>query len=282
LSELVVFFLRRIFTLLRPGGFTAFITTNSIKDGDIRKDGLEQVVAQGGSIIFANRGMKWPGGANLFVSLVSCCRGPCAAPRYLDGHSVNHINTLLEADEHHANPLPLATNREKIFMGTIWLGDGFVIEGKDKLQGISTCERERFLRPLCNGEDLNNNPSQECTRRIIFLQDYDTEDHASEAAPALLEHLRHTVLPERLKQKNEAAKKTWWLYYRYNNLCYDRLASEGSAFCAARTTKHLSFSLVAAGRVFTDAVYVFPSTRWEQLAVLQSSLHESKYCIRVA
>ena len=44
LSDLVVFFIRRIYALLRPSGFTAFITTNSIKDGDIRKDGLEQVL----------------------------------------------------------------------------------------------------------------------------------------------------------------------------------------------------------------------------------------------
>ena len=47
LSDLVVFFLRRIHGLLRDGGFTAIITTNSIVDGDVRKDGLEQVVAAG-------------------------------------------------------------------------------------------------------------------------------------------------------------------------------------------------------------------------------------------
>ena len=50
LSDLVVYFVRRIYGLLKPGGFTAFITTNSIKDGDVRKDGLEQVLAQGGAI----------------------------------------------------------------------------------------------------------------------------------------------------------------------------------------------------------------------------------------
>lgn len=60
LSELVIYFLRRIYSLLRPGGFAAFITTNSIKDGDIRKDGLEQVLAQGGAINMAVHGIKWP------------------------------------------------------------------------------------------------------------------------------------------------------------------------------------------------------------------------------
>ena len=61
LSDLVVYFVRRIFGLLKPGGFTAFITTNSIKDGDIRKDGLEQVLAQGGEINMAVRGIKVAG-----------------------------------------------------------------------------------------------------------------------------------------------------------------------------------------------------------------------------
>ena len=61
LSDLVVYFVRRIYGLLLPGGVAAFITTNSIKDGDIRKDGLEQVLAQDGAINFAVRGIKWPG-----------------------------------------------------------------------------------------------------------------------------------------------------------------------------------------------------------------------------
>ncbi|MEI8292199.1 MAG: hypothetical protein WCH99_22235 [Verrucomicrobiota bacterium] len=39
-------------------GFAAFITTNSIKDGDIRKDGLEQIIINGGIINMAVRGIK--------------------------------------------------------------------------------------------------------------------------------------------------------------------------------------------------------------------------------
>ncbi|MFM7584054.1 MAG: Eco57I restriction-modification methylase domain-containing protein, partial [Caldilinea sp.] len=75
LSDLVAYFVRRIYSLLKPNGFTAFITTNSIKDGDVRKDGLEQVLAQDGVINFAVRGVKWPGQANLVVSLVGIHKG---------------------------------------------------------------------------------------------------------------------------------------------------------------------------------------------------------------
>ena len=83
----------------RPGGFTAFITTNSIKDGDIRKDGLEQVLAQGGAINFAVRGIKWPGRANLVVSLVAIHKGEWSGKRVLDGREVPFISAYFE-DNH--------------------------------------------------------------------------------------------------------------------------------------------------------------------------------------
>ena len=274
LSELVVFFLRRIFTLLRPGGFTAFITTNSIKDGDIRTDGLDQIVLQGGVITFAVRAIKWPGLAKLIVSLVGLHKGQWGATSNLNGKGVAHINTLLEPEADERPPGDIAINAEKIFMGTIWLGDGFVLEEKQASHFLASGREARFIKPLCNGEELNKSPTHACSRHIIFLQDYRTEAEAAVAAPLLIEHLRRLVLPERLKQNNVAAKKTWWLYYRYNELCYSLLSREQFAFCAARTTKHLSFSQIPAGRLFTDAVYVFPSTRWDLFAILQSGVHE--------
>lgn len=93
---MVVYFVRRIYSLLRPGGFTAFITTNSIKDGDVRKDGLEQVLAQGGTINFAIRGVRWPGRANLVISQVALHKGAWQGKRVLDENEVSFINAYFE------------------------------------------------------------------------------------------------------------------------------------------------------------------------------------------
>ena len=117
LSDLVAYFVRRIYSLLRPGGFTAFITTNSIKDGDIRKDGLEQVIAQGGSINFAVRGIKWPGQANLVVSLVSIHHGKWIGRRVLDGKDVPAISAFFEDSENIGEPKELSENVNCIFEG---------------------------------------------------------------------------------------------------------------------------------------------------------------------
>ena len=96
LSDLVVYFIRRIYCLLHAGGFTAFITTNSIKDGDVRQDGLEQIIAQGGEINMAVRGIKWPGRAHLVVSLVAVHHGQWRGKRVLDGLEVPIISPFFE------------------------------------------------------------------------------------------------------------------------------------------------------------------------------------------
>ena len=93
LSELAVYFLRRIHGLLRDGGFTALITTNSIVDGKIRKDGLEQLVTAGAQINMAVRGVRWPGAANLVVSLLAVRKGDWDGLRMLDNQPVERSST---------------------------------------------------------------------------------------------------------------------------------------------------------------------------------------------
>ena len=106
-------------------GFTAFITTNSIKDGDIRKDGLEQVMAQGGSINFAVRGIKWPGRANLVVSLVALHKGEWHGKRVLDGREVSVINAYFEDNMDKGDPQTLPDNirpsLSRIYFPRRWL-----------------------------------------------------------------------------------------------------------------------------------------------------------------
>lgn len=132
LSDLVVYFVRPIYTLSRPQGFTAFITTNSIKDGDIRKDGLEQVLAQGGAINMAVRGIKWPGRANLVVSLVALHKGKWLGRKnVLDGRDVPIINAYFEGSADAGEPKSLPENFEAVSTGTYFLGDGFLLAHED-------------------------------------------------------------------------------------------------------------------------------------------------------
>ncbi|PIX98448.1 MAG: restriction endonuclease [Hydrogenophilales bacterium CG_4_10_14_3_um_filter_63_21] len=274
LSDLVAYFVRRLYALLRPGGFTAFITTNSIKDGDVRKDGLEQVLKQGGAINMAVRGIKWPGRAKLVVALVALHKGEWCGRRVLDGKDVAVINAYFEDSEDAGEPAPIPENGNRIFMGSIFLGDGFLLDRQESEFFRKEPKNVTAIFPLLNGQEVNSHPLQVPSRWIINLEDCETLEQAELKYPQLLERIREKVLPDRLAQKNEGAKRWWWRYYRYNKLCYDNLDAIGKCFLAARTTKHLSFSQTDSGKIFTDAVYVFTTDRWDLYAVVQSALHE--------
>lgn len=168
LSDLVVFFLRRIYDLLRPGGFTALITTNSIKDGDNRRDGLDWVLSHEGTINMAVRSMKWPGQAKVVVSLLTVHRGQWNGSRYLDGQAVSTINSYFEDSENVGEPAPLEESKDQIFQGVIFLGDGFLLspeEAERICQSNPRCREVIF--PIINGQELNNQPDQSPSRRII-------------------------------------------------------------------------------------------------------------------
>jgi len=175
LSDLVVYFLRRIYDLLRPGGFTAFITTNSIRDGDIRKDGLDHVLSQGGAINFAVRGIKWPGRANLIVSLISIHKGQWRdRPRLLDNRRVSFISAFLEDYSDIGEPHVLRENRERTYAGSQFRGDGFLLTHEEASALKSRDTRlNQVIFPVINGQEINNSPNLNPDREIINFFDWD-------------------------------------------------------------------------------------------------------------
>ena len=181
LSDLVVYFVRRIFGLLKQGGFSAFITTNSIKDGDIRKDGLEQVLAQGGVINMAVRGIKWPGRANLIVSLVAIHKGAWDGLRLLDGRQVPSISAYFEHSSDTYNPISLRSNERKVFQGAIFLGDRFLLtpEEAEKLKRQDPRNADVIFPAPRGKEDINNRPDQQPGRWTIDFHDWTLSDGCS-------------------------------------------------------------------------------------------------------
>ncbi|QTN31226.1 restriction endonuclease [Akkermansiaceae bacterium] len=272
LSDLVAFFLRRIFTLIRPNGFTAFITTNSIKDGDVRKDGLEQVVARGGTINMAVRGIRWPGVANLVVSLVSIHRGDWKDTCFLDGKPVEMVNTYFEDSEDTNEPSGLAENANQMFQGSIFSGDGFLLNHSNATAMLANSSRlSEVVLPVINGQELNNNPDQRPGRRIIQFFDWplDKAERYSEA----LEHLRQHVKPWRDANARLAAVP-WWQFERPRLEVYRGLAGRQRCYLAAATTKYLNFSASPVDRVYLNTTYIFTADRWDHYAVVQSTIHE--------
>lgn len=273
LSDLVAYFVRRIYALLRPGGFTAFITTNSIKDGDIRKDGLEQVLKQGGAINMAVRGIKWPGRANLVVSLVALHQGEWRGRRVLDGKEVPIINAFFEDSEDAGEPKILPENASSVYQGSIFLGDGFLLahEEADKLIEIDQRNKE-VIFPVINGQEVNNGPEQVPGRSIINFHDWGIDRARKFDLPFNI--VEEKVKPFRATQNRARNRDIWWIYAEHRPGLTRNLGPLHRCFVAAATTKYLNFSAAPTNYVFLNTLYVFTTDRWDLYSVVQSTLHE--------
>lgn len=278
LSDLVVFFLLRIYDLLRPGGFVALITTNSIKDGDIRADGLEQVLKRDGNLTFAVTGTRWPGVASLHVSLFSLHKGPWEnKPRVLDGREVPFISAFFEGYADAGQAVPLPENTGRIYQGSVVLGDGFYISSETARQLETRDARNRdVIFPVINGDELNNEPEQKPSRTVISFLDWPLEQAQSYREP--FDIVEQLVKPDRDalpdNPRNLGAKRKWWQFIWPRPELYSKIRQSTNCFVAVAHTKYLNFSAANSNCVFTHALFVFATDRWRDYAVVQNTLHE--------
>lgn len=84
--DLVAYFFRRAFSMLRAEGSQGLIATKTIAQGDTRQGGLRFICRNGGKIFCARKRLKWPGEAAVTVSVVHIARGGAnVLPRWTCG-----------------------------------------------------------------------------------------------------------------------------------------------------------------------------------------------------
>lgn len=272
-SDLVVYFLRRIYEIISSRQFLAIITTNSIKDGDVRQDGLEVILSQGGSINFAVRAIKWPGRANLYVSLLGVYKGTWAGEFQLDGRGVAVINPFLDDVVDLGPPHILSANDSRLFQGCIVLGEGFLLDSGEAARLIESDPRNGdVILPVINGEEVNRDPEQAARRRIINFFDWSEERARRYSAPFQI--LCNKVKAVRQLNNRPLYRDRWWIYAENRPGLIKALRNLKNCFVTAATTKFLNFSVSSADRVFTHALFVFTSESFSDYSVLQSTLHE--------
>jgi hypothetical protein len=176
LTDIVAYFFRRSFDLLRPDGCAGLVATNSIAQGDTRVTGLRWICTHGGVIYDATRRARWPGQASVVISVVHIRKGDPPAYARLDDRNVVRISAFLFHDGGHDNPVTLEQNKGISFIGSFVLGIGFVFDDNSPL-ATPLAEMRRLIAreprnqeriaPYVGGEDLNTSPTQTSGRFII-------------------------------------------------------------------------------------------------------------------
>ena len=287
--DLVVFFLLRMMTLLSESGMSGFIVRRSVSEGKNREAGLSQILNNGAVIFDAKTNMRWPGKASVVVHQLHFSKATWSGERWLNNDNVEVISEDL-SDTVFWEAKTIFENVGLGFQGTILLGEGFKVTAEAAKKWITTNQSyEKVLLPFIGGNEVNKNPKYDPACWVINFWDWDEVD--AKMFPLAYEQVKEKVLPARLDQNNVAAKKRWWIHYRYGHEMYHKIglglnyrvhpvewkASAGQLsrviVISTGVSKYPVFTFLPATYIYSNKLCVFADDRYSMLAMLSSDIH---------
>jgi hypothetical protein len=280
-SDLVAYFFRKAFTLLRKDGCLGLIATNTIAQGDTRSTGLRFVCKDGGTIYNAQKRVKWAGDAAVVVSVLNIKKGIYAGAKLLDGKEVPLISAFLFHAGGHEDPKPLAANAGKSFIGSYVLGMGFTFDDSNP-DATSIEEMHRLIEkdpknaerifPYIGGEEVNSSPTHSHHRYVINF--FDLEEEKAWQYLDLMQIVKDKVKPERDVQKRDALRLKWWQYAEKRPGLVKAIAPLERVLVISRVAQHWGFTFLPKAIVYSDSLVVIANSEYSSLSILQSRLHE--------
>jgi hypothetical protein len=251
------------------------VATNTIGQGETRESGLARILRAGGRIVAASRYVKWPGDANVEVTLLTISPALGDGSASLDGAIVAEISSRLDTLPE-SQPKQLAANRRRCFQGSIVLGKGFILSSAEAAQVIEQDPSSKeCLFPYLTGEDINSSPAHEPSRWVIQF-DERTMDEAM-AYEALWQIVTDRVLPERRDRDAKQYPRMvleWWKHWNNRQDLYEAVRPLERTLARSRVSEYHMLAWVRTDIVYSDACVVFAFDDDFHLGVLQSGLHE--------
>ncbi|MBU3665994.1 MAG: class I SAM-dependent DNA methyltransferase [Chthoniobacterales bacterium] len=284
--DLVAFFFRAAFALLRDNGCFGLIATNTIAQGDTRYSGLTQISLMRGEIYAARSRVPWPGDAAVQVSTVCVSKGILQIQPILDGVVVRRISAFLKDFPIDEDPKHIAGYRSfTSFQGCVLRGNGFLFDdANDDASPVSLREKileedpsyERVI-PQIISVDYFYDDQQPAPKYAIYFSNWEKPD--AEKWPAAFRILEDKVLPYRhsltAKSAEGQASTKWWQFNYPSSQLHEFLEQNGSIFCIAKTSSTFALSKVKAGRILSQSLIGFTTSKWAAFAILQCRSHET-------
>ena len=279
-ADLVSYFFRQGFLIVRFGGTLGLVGTNTIAQGDSRPASLTWIIRNGGDIFYGVRRQPWPGEASVVVSVIVILKGRIAQQHVLDGRQVTTITSYLLGVGTSEEPQPLLANRQQAFIGCNILGMGFTFADNDPratpleiMRGLVAEDPRNVevIHPFIGGRETNESPNQEPERWVIDFE----ERSESEAAqwPELYEIVKDRVRPER-QHKREHYEKYWWRFGESSKAARKLIAKATSVLTIAELSRSAAFVFQPPDRIFAHTLIVFPSISMAGFCILQSRIHQ--------
>ena len=310
-ADLVAHFFRRAFGLLRTGGTSGLIATNTIAQGDTRSTGLRWICTNGGEIYRTRRRVKWPGFAAVVVSVLHVHKGDFSGVKLLDGETVDTITAFLFHRGAHDDPARLKANAGKSFVGSYVLGMGFTFDDTDA-KGVATPlagmhrliaeepRNQNVIFPYIGGEEVNTSPTHAHHRYVINFRDYPLrrdalgELWADAEEDQRREWLRCGIVPldypepvaadwpellATIEQRVRGARgnhstSPWWAFERLRSELFLAIASMDRILANSQVSAMVQFAFLPSDMVYAYTLNVYPLQTNAAFCTLQSRPHE--------
>ncbi|MBD2252689.1 Eco57I restriction-modification methylase domain-containing protein [Nostoc parmelioides] len=280
-TDLVAYFFRRAFDLLRESGSLGLIATNTIAQGDTRYGGLRWICKNNGIIFEAQKRFKWFGQAAVIVSIINIFKGKISPPFYLDKKPVQQITAFLVHSGGHDNPSKFLEMSGKSTKGIELYGNGFLFADDDPdaspislmntLLSNNPKNQERIF-PYLGGSEVNESPTHSHKRYVINFGSM--EEHEAREWVELIEILEQKVKPSRLTKASDVAKAPWWLFWRPRNDFQASIHQLNNVLACSRHQPHWTLTMLPSRAIWSDALVVFAFSSMSAFAILQSRIHE--------
>jgi hypothetical protein len=280
-ADIVAFFVRRAFGLLRAGGTFGLITTNSVAQGDTRAASLQFVRLRGGTIYNATQRYAWPGEAAVIVALLHVHKGPLSGLASLNGRPVEKITSYLFHRGNDTAPVALRLNADRSSCGSQIMGAGFVFEqgptnGSSSIEQMNALIAEdsrnrEVIDAFMGGEEFNGSSTLSPSRYIINFRQMNYVE--AQKWPGPLAVVEAKVKPMRIGNKQRNYREDWWLYASYSHEAGAFLARRGRMLVLSQVSAHLATAFVSAGTVYAKTLVLVLLHGDGAFAVIQSELH---------
>lgn len=282
LTDLVAYFFRRAFDVLRDRACFGLIATNSVAQGDTRATGLTSLCDKGAVIYAANRRVRWPGSAAVVVSVVHACRRPaCVIPALLDDRAVPRVSAYLGAGDTDRDPMVLSEQKGRAVIGSYVLGVGFFFDdGNPAATSIATMREivtrhppsRDAVRGMLGGEDLSSLPGVAPSRFVIDFGDR-SEAEAREF-PELFAIVEGKVRPARASVTQRDRRELWWLHATRSPELRRFLQFNSGFFALSQVSTHFALVRVPGGVLVPHTVVAFLSDASAFFCGMQARPHE--------
>lgn len=277
-GDLIAYFFRRAATLIKQGGSFGLIGAKSITEGDSIRVGIEPLFDEGFVFYRVDRNRPWPSSAvGTNIAVVWAINNAVVSTAVLDDESVVGISKQLQSVSDGLERGAKLERRKELFQGSIFLGDGFLLDQKIAQEFIENdSDESKVLFPFLNAQDLNSNPRRSGSNWIIDLRN--RSEREGKAFRQSWKRLELLVKPERLKldvKKYPKRVQFWWQHVSGSSELYSRLEEKEVALVIPIVSKLMVPARVSSKQVFGSALAVSPIDSFGFFAVISSWMHRS-------